>query len=181
MAKNFAFGMGMFLLIAILPFLLVYAFVSAWLMPHIGEGPANIAGLVAVLAWLGWIIYRRIDQTSRETARFLEIIDRHEDNLAGPFQVWWNRTGQHKWPDPRLLSLGRAKTILYKSYGGAAVVSRLLDEGYRNVISDDIHGVFGERGESLWNDVWLNTESSARRSFVTSMFAFALGFSVFRN
>lgn len=133
-----------------------------------GHGTAVLITIAVVAIGL-FLNAARIASNVRATANWIVQSDRDNPDEPLPFTKWFDGADIH--PDD--LRIEQAAKIVTQTYGGRAVIARLIDEGYGEIISDDLLAVFPiERAQLIGDRIY---QHEARVPLTASLGAFIIG------
>ncbi len=116
----------------------------------LGSNAGDLAG--QFLGWgavsvLMWLLATRVLKHFRDIElHYATAIHLYQNEEAGPFEQWFDN--QDIWDDADRIPVKIATQAVIKSYGGKPVVSRLLGEGFIDVVFQDIAEVMGDTRSS---------------------------------
>lgn len=143
---------------------------SNWLGENVSEAAQEWFVGIAFLAIIIGIFVARAAHKARVQQTADELITRHENDEPGAFDRWYeNTTG----PDADRMRIADASREVIRAYGGRHVVNLLVNEGFQDVIFDDLDDVFGDRAQSIYPAV---IQAANRPGFLVSvLLPFGLG------
>lgn len=138
--------------------LLAYGQIFTVLKGQFGEKTADTVMLwiVGAAILLGVILAIRANIRARAAAARIIRFDRDHPEEPGPFGRWFS--SQSRFRNSDQMRVGDAVNLFLKAYGGRAVVSYLIREGYEGLIEADLLDVFdGDRAQRVGSGIYSAT------------------------
>ena len=143
---------------------------SSWVGENVGETAQEWFAGTSFAAILIGVFVARGAHRARVQRTADVLIDRYRNEEPGAFGRRYDTTSG---PDADRMRIADASREVLRAYGGRHVVNLLINEGYQDVIIDDLADVFGDRAQSIYPAV---IGMANRPGFMTSgLLPFGLG------
>lgn len=121
--------------------------ISGWLGENVGDSAQEWFAGIAFLAIIIGVFIARAAHKTRVQQTADALITRHRNDEPGAFDRWYVNTSG---PDADRMRIADASREVIRAYGGRHVINLLINEGYQDVIFEDLADVFGDRAESIF-------------------------------